>query len=100
MIFNIRERLEFVAKAPGMCAVTREGILCQVMATLALVGIDPRSLERIGVASDVPASVVPLDHLLARVKIPLDPWVSDLVTAALALLPEGPAIYSIKSIGA
>jgi hypothetical protein len=98
VIFDIRERLMDMARAPGMCAVTREGFLCQAMTILALLGIDSRPLERVGVPSNVPSSVIPLDHLLTRIEIPLDPWASELIKEALAMLPEGNAHYSIKRI--
>src|ERR1700679_1719918 len=98
-MWNLRERLENMAKAPSMYAVTREGFLCQVMLTMALMGVDSRPLERIGVSPTVPRSLVDVEHLLTRIQSPLDPWTSTLIEAALAMLPEGPAIYSITNIG-
>lgn len=94
---DIRERLTVLGKAPSMGAVTREGILCQVMTWLLIGGADWRdilTLERYGVPDTHPRNLVAVDHLMKRIEIPTDPWAQGLVEAALKLLPD-PCIVNI-----
>ena len=92
---DFRQRLENMAKASGMYACTREGFLMQVLVLLEVLGVDTSvgspagNLMRIGVAEGTPTSLVPIEHLCARVVVPDDPWAKEVVAAALALLPEG-----------
>jgi len=88
---DIRERLTSMQKAPGMCAITREGFLVQVMTWLLVAGVDTddvRALERAGVSKSVPSSLVDVEHLMTKIQIPTDAWANDLIDKALVLIPD------------
>jgi hypothetical protein len=96
-VFDIRERLNFMSKAPMMCAVTREASLVQVMTWLIVAGADGekiRSLERVGVSPKIPSSLVDVEHLMTRLQVPEDPWAKDIVSKALDMIPE-PCVVTI-----
>ena len=93
---DIRERLGFMKTAPAMCAITREGFLCQVMTWLIVAGADDNkihALERVGVPASTLSSVVDVEHLTTRIEVPTDAWAQDLIDQALALLPD-PCVVS------
>lgn len=92
---DFRARLENMGKASAMYACTREGFLMQVLVLLEVLGVETgidapaHALYRIGVAKDVPSSVVPLEHLREPIAVPDDAWAKEVVAAALAMLPAG-----------
>lgn len=87
---DIRERLTSMQKVPGMCAITREGFLVQVMTWLLVAGVETdeiRALERVGVPKSAPSILVDVEHLMTKIQTPADAWAHELVDKALALVP-------------
>ena len=95
---DIRERLTSIAKIPSMCAIVREGLLVQIMLWLLVAGVDGdsiRSLERVGISQSTPSSAVDVEHLTTRVGVPTDPWATEVVNKALAMLPN-PCVVGLQ----
>src|SRR5271157_3300111 len=87
MSHNVREHLENIANHPGMFAYRREAIAVEVITLLNMIGISRENWMKIYLIGCPPGNII--SHLDVTIQYPDDPWVQEIIAAALALLPEG-----------